>query len=73
MTDFIDILVMRTPHAIKVVLRIAFYFCLFAFILPELTRELFRAVERIFSRLAQRKTLVNLYLFPESTMNSAIC
>jgi len=41
MSDFIDILLMRVPHALHVVLRIAFYFSLLAIFLPRLTPRVF--------------------------------
>src|SRR6266699_6137633 len=63
MSDFIDILLMRVPHALRVVLRIAFYFLLFAIFLPRLTTKVFHAIESLFSRLAERKTLALVALF----------
>jgi len=63
MSDFIDILLMRVPHALRVILRIAFYFSLLAIFLPRLTPRVFHAVESLLSRLAERKTLAVIALF----------
>src|SRR5437016_14153054 len=63
MSDFIDILLMRMPHALRVVLRIAFYFSLLAIFLPRLTPRTFHAIESLLSRLAERKTLAVVALF----------
>jgi hypothetical protein len=63
MSDFIDILLMRVPHALRVVLRIAFYFSLLAIFLPRLTPKVFHAIESLLSRLAERKTLAVVALF----------
>src|SRR5439155_8548867 len=63
MTDFIDILLMRVPHALRVILRIAFYFSLLAIFLPRLTPRVFHAVESLLSRFAERKTLAVIALF----------
>src|SRR5712664_1082065 len=63
MSDFIDILLMRVPHALHVVLRIAFYFSLLAIFLPRLTPRVFHTIESLLSRLAERKTLVVVALF----------
>src|SRR5213595_2311025 len=63
MSDFIDILLMRVPHALRVVLRIAFYFLLLAIFLPRLTTRVFHAIESFLSRLAERKTLAVVALF----------
>src|SRR5213595_3598716 len=63
MSDFIDILLMRLPHVLRVILRIAFYFSLLAIFLPRLTSRVFHAVESLLSRLAERKTLSVIALF----------
>jgi len=63
MSDFIDILLMRVPHALRVVLRIAFYFSLLAIFLPRLTPRVFHTIESLLSRLAERKTLAVVALF----------
>src|SRR6267378_6857423 len=63
MSDFIDILLMRVPHALRVVLRIAFYFSLLAIFLPRLTPRVFHTIESLLSRLAKRKTLAVVALF----------
>src|SRR5256885_9071533 len=63
MSDFIDILLMRMPHALRVVLRIAFYFSLLAIFLPRLTPRAFHAIESLLSHLAERKTLAVVALF----------
>ena len=63
MSDFFDILLMRVPHVLRVILRIAFYFSLLAIFLPRLTPKVFHAVESLFSRLAERKTLAVIALF----------
>src|SRR6267378_3644594 len=63
MSDFIDILLMRVPHALRVVLRVAFYFSLLAIFLPRLTPRVFHAIESLLSRLAERKTLAVVTLF----------
>ena len=63
MSDFIDILLMRVPHALRVALRIAFYFSLLAIFLPRLTPRVFHATESFLTRLAERKTLAVVALF----------
>src|ERR1700682_669260 len=63
MSDFIDILLMRVPHVLRVVLRIAFYFSLLAIFLPRLTPRAFHAIEPLLSRWAERKTLAVVALF----------
>src|SRR5467141_2926902 len=63
MSNFIDILLMRVPHALHVVLRIAFYFSLLAIFLPRLTPRVFHATESFLTRLAERKTLAVVALF----------
>src|SRR5260370_25984498 len=63
MSDFIDILLMHVPHALRVVLRIAFCFALLAIFLPRLTPRVFYAIESFLSRLAERKTLAGVALF----------
>jgi len=63
MSDFIDILLMRVPAALRVILRIAFYFSLLAIFLPRLAPKVFHAVESFFSRLAERKALALITLF----------
>jgi hypothetical protein len=63
MSDFIDILLMRLPHALRVILPTAFCFSLLALFLPRLTPRVFHAVESLLSRLAERKTLAVIALF----------
>ena len=63
MSDYIDILLMRVPHALRVILSIAFYFSLPAIFFPRLTPKVFHAVESFLSRLAPRKTLALVMLF----------
>src|SRR5712691_9896334 len=63
MSDFIDILLIRVPHALRVVLRSAFYFSLLAIFLPRLTPRVFHTIESLLSRLAERKTLAVVALF----------
>src|SRR6202045_3135166 len=63
MSDFIYILLMSVPHALRVVLRVAFYFSLPAIFLPRLTPRVFHAIESLLSRLAERKTLAVVTLF----------
>src|SRR6202521_77993 len=63
MSDFIDILFMRVPHALRVILRFAFYFSLLAIFLPRLTPKVFHAVESLLSRLGEGKTLAVIALF----------
>src|SRR5438552_15841872 len=54
---------MHLPHALRVILCIAFYFSLLAIFLPRLTSRVFHAVESLLSRLAERKTLAVIALF----------
>src|SRR6266436_4969811 len=64
MSDFIYILLMSVPHALRVVLRVAFYFSLLAIFLPRLTPRVFHTIDSLLSRLAERKTLaVDALLF----------
>src|SRR5713101_2952363 len=63
MSDFIYILLMSVPHALRVVLRVAFYFSLPAIFLPRLTPRVFHAVESFLWRFAERKTLAIIVLF----------
>jgi hypothetical protein len=63
MSDFTDILLMRVPHALRVVLRVAFYFSLLAVLLPRVTQRVFHYVESVLSRFAERKTLAIISLF----------
>jgi len=63
MTAFLDILLARVPHALTAILRVAFFFSLFAVFLPGLTPRVFHAMESVFSRLAERKTLAIGVLF----------
>src|SRR5881296_27722 len=63
MSDFIDILLMRVPAALRMILRIAFYFSLLAIFLPRLAPKVFHAVESFFSRLVERKALALIALF----------
>ncbi len=63
MTAFLDILLERVPHALTAILRVAFFFSLFAVFLPSLTPRVFHAIESVFSRLAERKTLAIGVLF----------
>src|SRR5882757_8719750 len=59
MSDFIDILSTRVPA----VLCIAFYFSLLAIFFPRVMPRVFHAIESLFSRLAERKTLTLVALF----------
>jgi len=59
MSAFINILLTRVP----LVLRVALCFSLFAIFLPRLTTKVFHAIESLFSRLAERKTLTLVALF----------
>src|SRR5258708_17000460 len=63
MSEFIDILLMRVPHVLRVVLGITFCFSLLAIFLPRLTPRVFHAVESFLSRFAERKTLAIIVLF----------
>ncbi len=63
MSNFLAILLMLVPHALRVVLGTTFCFCLLAIFLPRLTPRVFYAVESLLSRLAERKTLAVLALF----------
>jgi hypothetical protein len=63
MSKFIDILLMWVPHALSVILRIAFYFSLLAILLPRQTARVFHSVESVLSRFAERKTLAIISLF----------
>jgi hypothetical protein len=63
MSDFIDIFLMRVPHALRVTLCIAFAFSLLAICLPRLTPRMFHAAESLFSRQAKRKTLAIIAVF----------
>jgi hypothetical protein len=63
MSDFTDILLMRVPHALRVVLRVAFYFSLLAVLLPRVTQRVFHYVASVLSRFAERKTLAIISLF----------
>src|SRR6266849_7654468 len=63
MSNFLAILLMRVPHALRVVLRSAFYFSLLAIFLPRLTPRVFHTIESLLSRLAERKTLAVVALF----------
>jgi hypothetical protein len=63
MSDYIDILLMRVPHALRVNLRIASYFCIFAIFFPHLMPKVFHAVESLLSRLAERRTFAIIALF----------
>jgi hypothetical protein len=63
MSEFIDILLMRVPYALRVVLGITFCFSLLAVFLPRLALRAFHAVESRFSRFAARKTPAVIALF----------
>jgi len=63
MSEFIDILLMRVPHVLRVVLGITFCFSLLAVFLPRLTPRVFHAVESLLSRFAERKRLAVISLF----------
>src|SRR5260370_22659461 len=63
MSAFIDILLTSVLPALRVILRVAFYFSLLAIFLPRLTPRVFHAVEFFLSRLAERKTLAIIVLF----------
>ena len=63
MTEFIDILLLRVPHVLRVFLGITFFFALLTVFLPRVAPRVFRAVESLFSRFAERKTLAVIALF----------
>src|SRR6266436_3448201 len=63
MSHFVDILFARMPDALRVILRVAFYFSLLVMFLPRMAPSVFHAVESLFSRLAERKTLAVVALF----------
>jgi len=63
MSHFVDILFARMPDALRVILRVAFYFSLLVLFLPRMAPRVFHAVESLFSRLAERKTLAVVALF----------
>lgn len=63
MSHFVDILLMRVPHALRVVLRVAFYFSLLAILLPRLMPRVFHSVESVLSRFTERRTLAIISLF----------
>jgi hypothetical protein len=63
MSEFFDIVLMHVPHALRVILRIAFCFSLLAIFLPRLTPRVLHAVESFLSRLVERKTLAVVALF----------
>jgi hypothetical protein len=63
MSHFVDILVMRVPHTLRVVLLVAFCFSLLAVLLPRVTSRAFNHLESVLSRFAQRKTLAIISLF----------
>src|SRR5216684_4102639 len=63
MSEFIDILLMRVPHVLRVVLGITFCFSLLAVFLPRLTPRVFHAVESLLSSFAERKRLAVISLF----------
>jgi len=63
MSVFIDILLLRVPHALRAVVGVAIGFSLLAIFLPRLTPRIFYAVESFLSRFAKRKTVAILALF----------
>src|SRR6266481_5035955 len=63
MSHFVDILFARMPDALRVILRVAFYFSLLVMFLPRMAPRVFHAVESLFSRLAERKTLAVVAVF----------
>ena len=63
MSDFIENLLTRLPHALRAILPIACSFSLLAIFLPRLTVRVFHAVESFLSRFAERKTLAVIALF----------
>src|SRR5467141_1572705 len=63
MSHFADILFMSVPDALRVILRVAFFFSLLVIFLPRMAPRVFHAVESLFSRLAERKTLAVVALF----------
>ena len=63
MSHFADILFMSVPDALRVILRVAFFFSLLVIFLPRMGPRVFHAVESLFSRLAERKTLAVVALF----------
>src|ERR1700682_3050913 len=63
MSHFVDILFARVPDMLHVILRVACCFSLLVIFLPRLAPRVFHAVESLFSRLAERKTLAVVALF----------
>ena len=63
MSEFIDILWMRVPPALRAILPVASCFSLLAIFLPRLTPRVFHAVESFFSHFAKPKTVAILALF----------
>jgi len=63
MSAFIDILWLRVPHALSVVVGVAICFSLLAIFLPRLTPRLFHDVESVISRFAKHKTLALIAIF----------
>jgi hypothetical protein len=63
MSDHFDTLLMRVPHALRIILLFASCFSPLAIFWPRLTPKLFHAVEFFLSRLGARKTLAVIALF----------
>ena len=63
MNESTDIFVRSALDALRIILPVALAFSLLAFFLPRRLPKLFHSVERVFSHLAERKTLAVLVLF----------
>ncbi|HET8923598.1 MAG TPA: hypothetical protein VFN26_11455 [Candidatus Acidoferrum sp.] len=63
MNESTDIFAKSALDALPVILPVTLVFTLLAFFLPRRLQKLLRAVERVFSRFAQRETLSILVLF----------
>jgi hypothetical protein len=63
MSDFLNILLMRVPHALRLLFGTAACLSLLAVFLPRLTKNIFRAIESLLSRLASRNTPATIALF----------
>jgi hypothetical protein len=63
MSDFLNILLMRMPHALRLLFGTASCLSLLAVFLPRLTKNIFRAIESLLSRLASRNTPATIALF----------
>jgi len=63
MRNFIEILLLRLPPALREILPLTLYFSLFAIFLPRLTPKILHPVESFFVQLSKRKALAVLALF----------